>query len=297
MKRLGFFIIVLFIAFVTNCASTDDVGRLQYEMQELKTEVRKLKRASDVKIEGRVNERLRELEEQQKATGDALTDLLMEVQSLKTDLQVLTGRFEEARYFSEKNAREFKQSRDELFEKLKEMEIMLNSLQKKLGQGGTEKTVPPAETDKMIGRGKKKEKKASKDEKVVKDVKEAYMEAYQAYKSNDMETAREMFNAVLENYPENEFSDNARFWIGETYYREKRYEDAILAYDELLKKNPKSDKVSGALLKQGLAFHELKRDDLARTILEDLIRRYPDTKQAQIAKRKLALIKPKKDKK
>ncbi len=77
-------------------------------------------------------------------------------------------------------------------------------------------------------------------------------------------------------YSKNEYSDNARFWIAESYYKDGNYEDAILAYEELFKKNPGSDKESGAMLKQGLAFYALKDRKTGKIILEKLMDKYPD---------------------
>jgi TolA-binding protein len=67
-------------------------------------------------------------------------------------------------------------------------------------------------------------------------------------------------------------------------------------HDSGSKKSPKSDKVPGALLKQGLAFYEINRNVVARTILEELIEKFPNSKQAQIAKRKIAQSAPSKKK-
>ena len=113
------------------------------------------------------------------------------------------------------------------------------------------------------------------------------MAAYQTYKEGKTEESRNQFMAVLEQYPENEYSDNARFWIAESYYKEGSYEDAILAYHELQKKNPGSDKVPGAMLKQGLAFFALKDKKNGTLFLEKLIDKYPDSEQARLAKKKL----------
>jgi len=88
-------------------------------------------------------------------------------------------------------------------------------------------------------------------------------------------------------YPENEYSDNARFWVAESYYAEGGYEDAILAYEELFKKNPESDKVPGAMLKQGLAFYALKDNNTGKIVLEKLIEKYPDSEQAKLARKKI----------
>ena len=85
---------------------------------------------------------------------------------------------------------------------------------------------------------------------------------------------------MLNNYPDSEYSDNARFWIAESYY-EGNYEDAILAYEELFKKNPQSDKIAGAMLKQGSAFYELNDKKTGNIVLEKLIEKFPDSEQAK----------------
>jgi tol-pal system protein YbgF len=273
---------------LTGCATSNEVGRIRYELQEVKSELRELKEASGKQVSAydrQLNNLLKELQEQQKATSNSVSDLLIQMQSIKTDLQVLTGRFEEARYFYENTSKELLKDKDLLIAKFKELEVEVKNLKKRLETIGAPKTQKQEALKTPEPEQKETEEVSSLPKRDVKDV---YMEAYQAFKSNRFEEARERFRAILENYPENEFSDNARFWIGETYYKEKNYEEAILAYEELLKKNPDSDKVPGALLKQGLAFYKLKKEDVAKTILEELIKKYPETTQAEIAKKKLA---------
>ncbi len=283
------------LSLLIGCATSQDIGQVQWQVNELKSEVKNIRQKThglDYKQEQKA------LEEEQKATSKSVSDLLLEVQSLRTEFQILTGRFEEARYSSEKNIKELTESKDELIAQIKELEIIVNSLKEKLD---TKKNVKSTDTKQVAGVKKTEEaqktagaQKTEEQKKTApsKDLKDAYMDAYQTYKSNNLKEARKKFQNLLEKYPENEFSDNARFWISETYYREKSYEDAILAYDELLKKNPKSDKVPGALLKQGLAFYELNKNVVARTILEELIEKFPNSKQAQIAKRTITRSAP-----
>jgi tol-pal system protein YbgF len=258
--------LLCFIFFLTGCATSDDVGRMQWQVNELKSEVKRIKRTEPEK---------KGLKEEQQATSEAVSDLLLEVQTLRTDVQVLTGRFEESLHFSEKNIEELTESDEQITSKINDLEIAVTNLKKRLD----EFEVQGSSVQQKTGTIPEDPEKKAKD---------AYMEAYQAYKANDLEKAKEKFQTLLKTYPTNEFSDNARFWIGEIYFKEKNYENAILAYDELLKKHPKSDKAPGALLKQGLAFYELKKNTVAKTILQELIKKYPNSKQAQIAKRKLA---------
>jgi tol-pal system protein YbgF len=267
------------------------VGKLQYDLIQLRSDVRNIKTQIPGQ-KGELNERLQNLEEQQKATSKAVSDLLIKVQSLTTELRILTGRFDEAQYFSEKSSKELTESKDTLIAQIKGLEVAVNELKEKLAR--LESAEIPFKKQNPYEKAEKAEEQTSKELKesrslgTAKEVKDIYMEAYKIFKENKFTDAREKFEALLEDYPENEYSDNARFWIGESYYKEKNYAEAILAYDELLKKNPESNKVPGAYLKQALAFYELKEEELGKITLEILIEKFPDSEQAKIAEKKLS---------
>lgn len=116
---------------------------------------------------------------------------------------------------------------------------------------------------------------------------ELYRQAKQAFDQGDSETARNLFEELLKRYPKSERSDNAQFWIGEIYYREKWYEKAILEYQKVIENFPKGNKVPASLLKQGFAFLNLGDKTNSRIILQELIRKYPQTNEAKIAQDKL----------
>jgi len=92
-------------------------------------------------------------------------------------------------------------------------------------------------------------------------------------------------------FPKSEYSDNAQFWIGECYYFEKKYERAIVEYDKIVKNFPDGEKVPYALLKQGLSFLNLGDKQSARLLLQQVIKDYPNTSQARIARSRLQEIK------
>jgi tol-pal system protein YbgF len=239
---------------------------------------------------------IKELES--KANAMSASELLMSVQTLKADIQGLTGRFEESQYLSGKTLKDLTENKNTLAVQIKELETReqaegkntavrtkeletsINILQAKLTQLETAVTTlvnKPEETA--------EEKTQAKPKGAVKEV---YTEAYRAYEQGRLDEAREQFQFLLNNYPENEFSGNARFWIGETFYKQKNYGDAIIAYEEFLKKNPKGDKAPAAFLRQGLSFYELKEDDIGKITLEKLISKYPKSSEAKTAKEKLA---------
>ncbi len=115
-----------------------------------------------------------------------------------------------------------------------------------------------------------------------------YDRAKQLFDRGDYEAAREAFKELIRSAPRSPRADNAQFWIGETHYRERRYEESILAYQDVIEQYPDGNKVRASLLKQGLAFYMLEDKPNARRILEALIHQYPNSSEANIARNKLS---------
>ena len=116
---------------------------------------------------------------------------------------------------------------------------------------------------------------------------ELYIKAKRAFDRGDYDNSRKLFGRLLKQYPNARHADNAQFWIGEVYYRQKKYEQAILAYQTVIEKYPFGNKVQASLLKQGFAFSNLGDKTNARLILNELIKKYPGTSEAKIARQKL----------
>lgn len=121
---------------------------------------------------------------------------------------------------------------------------------------------------------------------------EMYAAAKKAFDQGEFESARIKFRNFLTTYPKSQHADNAQFWIGEIYYREKWYEKAILEYQSVIEKYPKGNKVPSSLLKQGLAFNNIGDKTNARLILLELIQKYPKSNEAKIAEQKLKRFTP-----
>ena len=120
---------------------------------------------------------------------------------------------------------------------------------------------------------------------------ELYARAKQLFDKGEYENAREVFRSFLKQHPKSKRGDNAQFWLGEIYYREKWYEKAILEYQKVIENYPKGNKTPSALLKQGFAFLNLDDKANARLILKELIRKFPDSNEANVAKNKLKTLK------
>ncbi len=116
---------------------------------------------------------------------------------------------------------------------------------------------------------------------------ELYNFAKEAFDKADFEAARDGFQKLVKNYPRSKWADSAQFWVGESYFRQKWYEKAILEYQSVIEKYPKGNKVKAALLKQGLSFMELGDKANGRLILQELVQKYPNSEEARAAKQKL----------
>lgn len=294
-----FWVFFVLCSFLIGCATSDDVGMIQWDINTLRSDIKEIKKRSqsiETRIPGQkkqLDSKLQDIEETQKATARTVSDLLIQIQSLTSEFQVLTGRFDEARYVSEKSSSELLESREMLLDKLKEMELEVADIKKKITQTENEiKAIRESRKAEEIKKTKKEKKKKTvvsgkKEGLQNTKIRDIYLAGYQAFKKGKTADAREKFTSLLKDYSENEYSDNALFWIGETYYKDGNFEEAILAYEELFKEHPKSDKIPGAMLKQGLAFYSLKDQKTGKIILGKLIEKYPDSEQAKLAEKKM----------
>jgi tol-pal system protein YbgF len=115
----------------------------------------------------------------------------------------------------------------------------------------------------------------------------AYREAFEAFQKKSYEEASEKFSGFTRSYGETPLAPNAYFWMGESYMRLNQYDKAILAFQELVDKHPKSDKTPRALLSQAEAFLALKDSKSSTTVLKKIMELFPKTEEAVIAERKL----------
>ena len=106
----------------------------------------------------------------------------------------------------------------------------------------------------------------------------------------DFNAGRELMEAFLKRYPEHDLAVNAAYWIGETYYAEKNYEQAILQFEEIIQKYGDHPKVASAMLKQALAFESTGDQATAKLLLQRVIERYPLSDEAGKAKQKLQTL-------
>lgn len=105
-----------------------------------------------------------------------------------------------------------------------------------------------------------------------------FAEAQHKYDARQFNEARRVFEAFLNRYPNDARAAKAQINIGESYFQEAKYANALVAFRKVIDVFPKSEEVETALFKSGQAFFMIKRCTEARTFFQELLRLYPKTR-------------------
>jgi tol-pal system protein YbgF len=115
-----------------------------------------------------------------------------------------------------------------------------------------------------------------------------YEMAYGDYAGGQFATAITGFEQFLKAFGKTSMrAGAAQFFIGDSYYAQNRFEEAIRAYDAVIRDYPKDEYVPQALWKRGNAQQRLGQTDAARASFELVIKNYPNDSYASLAKQRL----------
>jgi len=278
-------VVVAFFAMVSmvGCASQSDLESVRRDSDEMKSrlftldkglgEVRgEVKEGIEKSLSG-YRERLetlqKEVEGYQKDMASIRkggADLQATLDSARVDMQLLTGKVDDLRIQAQKPADDVALLKEDTGKRLALMEERLT----KLEQG-------------MAGVLEQQKRSAE-----LQQTPEAlYQQGLDAMKGGDPAKARDLLTKFLDQNPKHKLAANAHYWLGETYYSEKNFEQAILEFQEVIKNFPEKDKVPAAMLKQGMAFKEMGDSKSSAYIYKKLTEEFPKSEEAKIAKEKL----------
>jgi tol-pal system protein YbgF len=103
-------------------------------------------------------------------------------------------------------------------------------------------------------------------------------------------SARRGFEELLRLYPTSDVAGEAQFYIGEAFAAEGNTAAADTAYATVVTKFGQSARAPTALYKRALLLQQRGNIALARTALNDLVRRYPRSDEAQLARDRLRTL-------
>jgi len=218
---------------------------------------------------------------------DQTASFYIQLEEFRTELQTLNGRIEEIEFLLPQRTETINEIDQKLIRNMTRIDELIQQNSTRLQ--AIEKYLTAVQEAKKKAKPKVEQPKPKAETVKLDQLSETelYATAKRAFDNDDFETARQYFTTQLKKFPQSNRADNAQFWIGETYYREKWYEKAIIEYDNVINNFPKGNKVPAAFYKQALAFIHVDNKQLARVRLKELIEKYPDTPEAGLARKKL----------
>jgi tol-pal system protein YbgF len=112
-------------------------------------------------------------------------------------------------------------------------------------------------------------------------------EAWTDYAAGQWALAIQGFETYIRTFPRSELADDAQLYIGEVYYAEGKFRDAVAAYDLVIQNYADGNRVPDAYYKRGLALDRLEQTDRARESFQYVVNNYPDSDAARLAKQAL----------
>lgn len=265
-------------------AQKKEIIQLQAKMETLQQQMRDLQRTVDDRTAvlktlveqavDAVNRMSATVSQLERAVQESRANTDARVDSLATQVQALRDSMDEM------NVRMAK-----LSEQLAETRNVLQSVDARL-------TEPPRAMEGTLAESPEVPASTTSG---VPSAKALYDAALRDFIGGKYDLARQQFTDYLTYYPETLLAGNARFYIGETYYRQKEFRQAIAEYDEVLANYPKSYKIAAARLKKGYALIELNEREAGIQALRTLIREHPDSEEAHLARsrlQRLGMVRP-----
>ncbi len=102
--------------------------------------------------------------------------------------------------------------------------------------------------------------------------------------------ARSAFTDFLKRFPDSELAADAQFYIAESYAAEGSHALADSAYATVVSKYGESPRAPTALYKRGVIAQTAGRTTSAKRLYNDLIKRYPSSDEAELARERLRVL-------
>jgi len=265
----------LFLLVLAGCASLGDVELMQHDVDELKTRYFSLeKEFGGLKSETRegMDKTLKDYQRETESLRKGVADLQASLESAKVDMQVMAGKVDDANLQAKKPVEDITLLKEDLDRRFTALEARVGTLEKNTD-----------ELQKKSSEASAKQAEASPEA--------LYQQGLDLVKGGDTQKGRELLTKFIDKYPNHELAVNAHYWIGESHYTEKSYDQAILEFEKVIKNYPGKEKAPAAMLKQAMAFKALGDGKSAKYVFGKLIENFPRSAEAGTAKARLKEMK------
>ncbi|MFT2111335.1 tol-pal system protein YbgF [Marinomonas sp. 2405UD68-3] len=221
-------------------------------------------------------------------TPAAAADLLYQLESLQVEVSQLRGKVEEQSHELSKMKRS---QLDRYIDLDKRLTLLLNkpspvSITEPIKASTPSNIVvaPPVSNAVIVPAPIQIEKPTA-------EIQSVYRSAYDLVRRKDYKAADAAFTAFASKYPRNELTGNAYYWLGELKLVLGNKEQALENFAVVSSRFSGHAKEADALYKSGIIYDQLNQKTKARSLLSQVIDRYPDTNTSKLASGYLSNIK------
>jgi TolA-binding protein len=116
---------------------------------------------------------------------------------------------------------------------------------------------------------------------------QAYTDAFKDKQSGNTDLAYKEFQQYLQYFPNTEYAADSQYYLGEIEYNKRDYKSAIQSFDAVLERYPQNMKTRDARLMKGFALAKDGQRSKASQELRALIQASPNSEQARRAQQAL----------
>lgn len=276
------------------CVTTSDMDKLRMEVRQTRAQLNKRVDTLDQDFQQSKQQLKDEIETSSSPMQSRQADMYAEVNALKMQVAKLQGTviaMSESVANMESGDTNSTVSLSELSEKVENMRLALES-QLAIDLGLIKATAPKdkateqavANATAAVGGIAAVVAPEPKKADPVDPAQALYDKALSQFKERKYKDAIRDWAEFTKTFPKHKLVPNSIFWEGESYYQLGDYANAALKYQVVIAKHSKSNKYRSALLKQGLCLIKLGKTKSGRYILEDLVKKAPDSAEAKRAK-------------
>ena len=237
MKTSSVCLLAGVLGWVAGCAQPQQIELIEREQRRLRSETNTM--SSNVE-----------------SMRSTLADTRANFQEMQRDVSALKERMDETRVQVGKQIGQSSREGDQrtknlesrltkLEEELKAQGELLKSREEALKQLRETMDVQQKEAQRTSQSDGLAESAAGESDAIRRD----YEAAWRIFERKDFKLAIGRFKEFLKKYPKSRLAGNAQYWIGESHYALKEFDQAIIEFDAVRRRYPQAEKVPSALLR------------------------------------------------
>jgi len=203
--------------------------------------------------------------------------------ALEEEVAKLTGKIEDSTHSRQQEAKNYVIIQDRLAnleEANKKQTEFIKSLNEKIQDQSKYLEQVVAGLSSLAEKKEAPKKKESKETSSSSEIVSA-KNAIAKFKAKDFEESKSMFQSILENAKsKKKDKEAADYYLGMIEYKAKHFEEAKVYFSKLFTQNPDSSFAAPTLLNLAKSFFQLKSKDEGVQTLNELITRFPKSKEA-----------------